>query len=165
MTYIDLGVSTNGASSSEDSKSQLSSYLSNFPTTTARFSAIQNLTRLLLLTKAWATGCSHLLLGTNLTSLSVSLLSSISSGGGFNVPEAIFEEWSPQAGPVVRQKEDEQGKDIKERRRTVRIIKPLREVGLKECAAWMWWKEIGITPRMPQRITKERDIHSLTRGM
>ena len=107
---------------------------------------------------AWSKGCSHLLLGTNLTSLSVSLLSSISSGGGFNVPEEIFEEWSPD----FHRKSEEGGGQP---RRTLRIVKPLREIGMKECAAWMWWRSVKIVPRMPERIAKERGIHSLTRGL
>ena len=59
-------------------------------------------------------GCSHLLLGTNLTSLSVSLLSSISSGGGFNVPEEIFEEWSPATEPNATESEDVEEKEVKD---------------------------------------------------
>jgi cytoplasmic tRNA 2-thiolation protein 2 len=85
---------------------------------------------LLLLHTAWSTESSHLLLGTSLTSLSVSLISSISQGGGFVVREEAQEEWQPTVH--VRSK------------RTVRVVRPLRDIGMKECAVWAWWRALKV---------------------
>ncbi|KAH9178293.1 hypothetical protein EDB89DRAFT_1930437 [Lactarius sanguifluus] len=63
------------------------------PTTT--LATLFTLTRLLLLYTAYSIGASHLVLGTPLTSMSISLVSSIAQGGGFVVPQTIQEEWIP----------------------------------------------------------------------
>ncbi|KDR76276.1 hypothetical protein GALMADRAFT_225964 [Galerina marginata CBS 339.88] len=101
----------------------LKAYLSSLPTQTAFFSAIQILIRLLLLHTAASRSASHLVLGTSLTSLSVNLISGIAQGAGFAVGEEAKEEWSPRPKRGV----------------TVRVIRPLRDVGMKECAIWDWW--------------------------
>ncbi|KAK1226576.1 Cytoplasmic tRNA 2-thiolation protein 2 [Marasmius sp. AFHP31] len=116
-----------------DPVQRLRSYISALPTPTAIPSAIQTLVRLLLLHTARTTGSSHLLLGTNLTSLSISLISSISQGGGFTVREESFEEWTPSRsgnGPA-----------------TVRVNRPLQDITLKECAVWAWWNELRVVGR------------------
>ncbi|KAJ7158729.1 hypothetical protein C8R46DRAFT_1354647 [Mycena filopes] len=103
---------------------------------TAIPSAIQNLIRLLLLHTAWSTNCSHLLLGTSLTSLSVSLISNIAQGGGFVVREEAGEEWQPQPSVHV---------DVAAKKnRTVRVNRSLRDIGMKECTAWAWWRGLQV---------------------
>ncbi|KAJ7773305.1 hypothetical protein B0H16DRAFT_1511829 [Mycena metata] len=114
----------------------LLAYISALPTQTAIPTAIQNLIRLLLLHTAWSTNCSHLLLGTSLTSLSVSLISSIAQGGGFVVREEAGEEWQPQ--PSVH---------VNSSARTVRVNRPLRDIGMKECTVWAWWRGLKVVGR------------------
>jgi len=84
-----------------------------------------------LLYTAKKTGSSHLLLGTSLTSLAVSLITSIAYGSGYNIREEAYEEWTGQT-----QAADELS-------RPVRIIRPLRDTGTKECAAWAWWHTLA----------------------
>ncbi|KAJ6531827.1 hypothetical protein B0H19DRAFT_965895 [Mycena capillaripes] len=115
---------------SSDSVASLLAYISALPTQTAVPTAIQNLIRLLLLHTAWSTESSHLLLGTCLTSLSVSLISSISQGGGFVVREEAQEEWQPTVHIGSK--------------RTVRVNRPLRDIGMKECAVWAWWRGLKV---------------------
>lgn len=118
----------------------LRKYLSSLPTDTARSTALQTITRLLLYHTAHHLGCSHVVLGTSLTSLAVSLISSISQGGGFHVKEEIQEEWTPaESTPEI--------KSSKARSNRIRVIQPLRDVGMKECAAWAWWKDVTIVGR------------------
>ncbi|CAA7267029.1 unnamed protein product [Cyclocybe aegerita] len=124
MTDEDLRLTEASSSSFNDSPlNRLKAYLSSLPTQTAFHSAIQNLIRLLLLHIAASRKASHLLLGTSLTSLSVNLISGISQGTGFSVSEEAKEEWYPQPG----------------RGMPVRVIRPLRDIGMKECAMWDWW--------------------------
>ncbi len=60
-----------------------------------------------------------MVLGTSLTSLSVNLISSIAQGGGFNVPEESYEEWTSERSPS--------NDDVPK----IRVIKPLRDVGIE----------------------------------
>ncbi|KAL0580942.1 Cytoplasmic tRNA 2-thiolation protein 2 [Marasmius crinis-equi] len=120
------------ASEESDPIQRLRSYIAALPTPTAIPSAIHTLTRLLLLHTARVSGSSHLLLGTNLTSLSISLISSISQGGGFTVREESFEEWTS----------DRQGETA-----TVRVNRPLQDITLKECAVWAWWNNLRVVGR------------------
>ncbi|KAK7050951.1 Cytoplasmic tRNA 2-thiolation protein 2 [Paramarasmius palmivorus] len=113
---------------------RLRSYISALPTQTAVHSAVQTLIRLLLLHMARSTDSSHLILGTNLTSLSISLISSISQGGGFSVREESYEEWSSP-------------KSDSETPWVVRVTKPLQDIGLKECAVWAWWNGLRVVGR------------------
>ena len=139
-----------------DSLTALRAHLCSLPTPTAIQSTLSTLTRLLLLYTAYSIGASHLVLGTSLTSLSISLISSISQGGGFVVPQAIQEEWIP---PFV---EHTPGAATSWRGE-VRLIRPLREVGMKECTAWVWWHQLPVIGK--QRIPiSERTIGNLTRG-
>nr|GAT60715.1 predicted protein [Mycena chlorophos] len=103
----------------------LRTYLASLPTQTAIPTAIQNLIRLLLLHTAHSTGSSHLLLGTSLTSLSISLISSISQGGGFVVREETQEKWVNASKHVI-------------------LTRPLRDLGIKECAIWAWWRGLRV---------------------
>ncbi|KAF8638253.1 hypothetical protein AX17_002275 [Amanita inopinata Kibby_2008] len=133
-------------------------YLSSLPTQTAIATAVQNLIRFLLLHIAQATGSSHLLLGTSLTSLSIAHISSIAQGGGFAVREEAQEEWSPAsavAGSSPLQTE-------RSHSGIIRIIRPLRDVGMKECAIWAWWRGLYIVGG-EQFLGGKQGIGALTR--
>ncbi|KAG6908694.1 hypothetical protein DXG01_003708 [Tephrocybe rancida] len=132
--------SISDAEHSETPKSRLQRYISSLPTQTAIPSAVQTLTRMLLLHTASATGSSHLLLGTSLTSLSISLISSISQGGGFVVKEEAKEEWVPKRSLETRKENGHENGAI-------RIIRPLQDVGMKECAMWAWWHGLNVVGR------------------
>lgn len=127
----------------------LKQYLAALPTQTAFFSAIQTLTRLLLLHTAASRQASHLLLGTSLTSLSVNLISSIAQGSGFAIFEEIQEEWDPRSPPGM----------------PIRVVRPLRDIGMKDCAIWNWWH--GLRPvNRPLRYSSDEvnAIDTLTRS-
>jgi cytoplasmic tRNA 2-thiolation protein 2 len=115
------------------------SYLSSLPTQTAISSALQNLARLLILHTAHSRGSSHLLFGSSLTSLSISLLSSISQGGGYAIREELQEEWAPVAASGPKPSN------------VLRVIRPLRDVTAKECAVYAWWNNISVIGRDKQR--------------
>lgn len=119
----------------------LQSFFSSLPTPTARTSALQTLTRLLLLHFAQSTNTTHLLLGTSLTSLSISLISSISQGAGFVTSSLREEVW----------------------RDNVCVVRPLREMGSKECAAWCRWNNVDVVPG-GLMMNKVEGIEKLTRG-
>ncbi|KAM5530996.1 hypothetical protein V8D89_015323 [Ganoderma adspersum] len=132
----------------QDPLAALRSYLSSLPTPTAVHTSIQTLTRVLLLYTALHTDSSHLTLGTSLTSLAVSLISGVAQGSGFNVREEMLEEWSPDPGiTTVPELWPEDGKKTKKLKRTVRIVRPLRDIGMKECAAWAWWSRIPVVEK------------------
>lgn len=127
----------------------LRTYLSSLPTQTAFYSATQTLIRLLLLHTAASRRSSHLILGTSLTSLSINLISGIAQGAGFSVAEEAKEEWNPKLENGI----------------TVRIVRPLRDVGLKECALWAWWCGLPIVgTSTPLNDVGKHGIGSLTRG-
>lgn len=73
-----------------------------------------------------------MLLGTSLSSLAISLISGISQGGGYNVREEAQEDWAPPSTP----------KDGKER--AIRLVRPLRDVGVKECGMYAWWRGLKV---------------------
>ena len=133
----------------------LKAHLHALPTPTATLSTLSTLTRLLLLYTAYSIGASHLVLGTSLTSLSISLISSISQGGGFVVPQAIQEEWVP---PFVKHTPGTTSWSGE-----VRLIRPLRDVSMKECTAWVWWHQVLIVRKQRVPIS-ERTIGNLTKG-
>ncbi|KAG9045162.1 hypothetical protein FS837_006930 [Tulasnella sp. UAMH 9824] len=114
---------------------RLKTYLAAQPTTTAVQYTISLLTRLLLQHLALATSSTHLLLGASLTSLSISLISGISQGGGFSVKEEREEVW--------------QG---------IKVCRPLREVGVKECAAWLWWRGLEVVPRINEAYVSSGNV-------
>jgi cytoplasmic tRNA 2-thiolation protein 2 len=123
----------------------LQTYLSSLPTTTSVSSSVRMLTRLLLLHVARCHSASHVVLGTSLTAFSVNLISGIAQGEGFAVREQAGEEWS--AGKV-------------------RVCRPLKEVGMKECAAYVWWCGLSVLiPGTWDVAEGKKDIHGMTRGM
>ncbi|KAH9013256.1 hypothetical protein EDB84DRAFT_1444327 [Lactarius hengduanensis] len=107
----------------------LRAHLLALPTPTGTLATLFTLTRLLLFT-AYSIGASHLVLGTFLTSMSISPRL-VAQGGGFVVPQTIQEEWIPPF--VERVPGDSSWKG------EVRLVRPLRDVGMKECQAWVWW--------------------------
>ncbi|TFY82833.1 hypothetical protein EWM64_g1175 [Hericium alpestre] len=155
---IDIGDENLCASSSSTDASPLSrlqTYLRLLPTPTAVAASITTLTRLLLLYTAYSTGTSHLALGTSLTSLSIALISSISQGGGFTVPQEAQEEWTPFHSKPISFDTPWAG--------DVRIVRPLREIGMKECAAWAWWHGLNVVGK--ERLPAMRQtIGGLTKG-
>ncbi|KAF9468052.1 hypothetical protein BDZ94DRAFT_1154860 [Collybia nuda] len=139
VTNEDLFLSTFATGETDSPVSCLKNYIASLPTQTAVPSAVQTLTRLLLLHTAMMTASSHLLLGTSLTSLSISLISSISQGGGFVVREEAQEEWTPRMSVDSNTTERKAG--------TVRTVRPLRDIGMKECGIWAWWNGLHIVGR------------------
>ncbi|KAE9400191.1 hypothetical protein BT96DRAFT_1019003 [Gymnopus androsaceus JB14] len=126
VTSEDLFLSTISDDFTPDPIHKLRTYISALPTHTAIASATRILTRLLLLHTARFTQSSHLLLGTSLTSLSITLISSISQGGGFSVREEAQEEWNPGSSGAIR------------------LVRPLQEITMKECSMWAWWNDLQV---------------------
>ncbi|KIJ11958.1 hypothetical protein PAXINDRAFT_177237 [Paxillus involutus ATCC 200175] len=116
----------------------LRSYLASLPTQTAVSSAIKVIVRLLLLYTARSRQSSHLLLGTSLTTLSISLVSCISQGGGYSILEELQEEWTCGESTTS------------EKLNVIRVVRPLRDVTMKECAAFAWWNSITVVGRDKQ---------------
>lgn len=153
----------------------LRSYLASLPTATALSATLQTLTRLLLLHTAIDTGSSHLVLGTSLTSLAISLISGVAQGRGFNVKEEMQEEWTSDRDlntPVANDSQSnaskgKRGNNVERRsKRSVRVIRPLRDVGMKECAMWAWWNGLKVTGKEKwQWPGVKQDIGILTKGL
>ncbi|KAH9935255.1 hypothetical protein B0H21DRAFT_759246 [Amylocystis lapponica] len=144
----------------------LHSHLASLPTATAVPSTLQTLIRLLLLHTAASTGSSHLVLGTSLTSLAVSLISGVAQGMGFNVREELQEEWTPDEGPGDGTENDRNGDDDARvrSRGSVRVIRPLRDIGMKECAAWAWWTGLKLVVQAKQQSPSSKQaIGALTK--
>ncbi|KIY71517.1 hypothetical protein CYLTODRAFT_345669 [Cylindrobasidium torrendii FP15055 ss-10] len=131
--------------SNTDPVAALRTFISALPTQTAISQAIPTLVRVLLLYTARHLGVSHVLLGTSLTSLSISLISSISQGGGFTVREESDEQWMAPGSTTP-----------------IRIIKPLQDVGMKECSAWAWWHGLPVVQKEKLPGTGQ-DIAALTK--
>ena len=110
----------------------LQTYFRSLPTQTAVHSSSQTLIRVLLLHVAESTSSSHLLLGTSLTSLAISLISGISQGGGYTVREEAQEDWTPSPTPAGGKKT------------AIRLVRPLRDVGVKECGTYAWWRGLKV---------------------
>ncbi|KIL67622.1 hypothetical protein M378DRAFT_73256 [Amanita muscaria Koide BX008] len=155
MSNEDLSISTRSDLQSTTPVEALRLYLSSLPTPTAIATSIQVLVRRLLLQTAQAIGSSHLLLGTSLTSLSIAHISSVAQGGGFFVREEAQEEWAPFA-PSSSLAEEQTGN------RRVRIIRPLKDVGMKECGVWAWWRGLHVVGRI-RYLGGKHGIGSLTR--
>lgn len=141
----DLFVSTVFDSPTSEPVQRLRSYISALPTHTAIDSTIHTLIRILLLYTARSTRSSHLLLGTSLTSLSINLISTIAQGGGFSVREEAQEEWRSDS------------------METVRLIRPLQEITMKECSMWAWWNNLRVVGKQRHPGVKQ-GIGALTKG-
>jgi len=130
-SLVDLAFKLLDDSSSTPLES-LQTYFRSLPTQTAVHSSIQTLIRVLLLHIAQSTNSSHVLLGTSLTSLAISLISGISQGGGYNVREETQEDWTPPSTSTS-------GKE-----RAIKLVRPLRDVGVKECGMYAWWRGLKV---------------------
>jgi cytoplasmic tRNA 2-thiolation protein 2 len=65
------------------------------------------------------------------------------------VAEEAKEEWSPSSEDGIK----------------VRIVRPLRDVGMKECALWAWWCGLPIAGSSTPLIGEgKHGIGSLTQG-
>ena len=53
-----------------------------------------------------------------------------------------MEEWTPD--PETQSTQEGPQKSKKQPKRTVRVVRPLRDIGMKECAAWAWWSRIPV---------------------
>jgi len=104
---------------------------------------------------AYSTGSSHLVLGTSLTSLSIGLISSVSQGGGFVIPQEAQEAWQPFG--------DEGTLTATRKHGEVRVVRPLRDIGMKECAAWAWWNKLSVVGK-DKLSGAESTINGLTKG-
>lgn len=125
----------------------LHAFLAALPTPTAVSSAIQTIIRLLLFYTAKSLGASHVLFGTTLTTMSISLISCIAQGGGHVILEEMQEEWP--SSRVASLEESVPG---------TRVIRPLKDVTMKECAAFTWWNGI----RVPGRAKTSRATEGIT---
>ncbi|KAL5526392.1 CTU2 [Sanghuangporus sanghuang] len=132
-------------------------YLSSLPTQTAVQATVSVLTRLLLVYTARRLQCSHLALGTSLTSLSISLITSVAQGGGFNLRNEYSEEWRDPSGT--------DGADDRRGEMPVKIVRPLQDIGMKECTAWAYWKQLSIVGKGKlSGTTGKQTIGSLTKN-
>lgn len=165
MSSDELPVDLRNSPSKSSPLDLLRAHLASLPTPTAVVSTVQTLVRLLLLHTAVETGSSHLVLGTSLTSLAVSLIQGVAQGRGFNVREEMQEEWYPyHNSEELKTLSDSISQPQASRKRSVRVIRPLRDVGMKECAAWAWWKSLHIVGGKGQRwAAAKQQIGSLTK--
>ncbi|KAF8310021.1 hypothetical protein DL93DRAFT_2170015 [Clavulina sp. PMI_390] len=119
---------------------RLRQFIQSLPTPSGVAYVISQLSRVLLLYTAKRLDCSHILFGDTMTSLSVSLITSIASGDGFHIASDREEQWG-----------------------SVRIIRPLRDLMAKECAAYYYWNGLRslCPPEMPRaesgiaKVTKD----------
>lgn len=130
--------------------SLLKTYLSSLPTATSYQSSISSLIRLLLQHTARIHGCSHLLLGTSLTSLSVNLIEAVANGAGYTLAFEKSEDWQSPGSAVVR------------------VVRPLREISMKECAAYSRWRNLSVIGNkrllLAHTSHKDNSIPGLTKG-
>ena len=127
-------------------------YFRSLPTQTAVHSSIQTFVRVLLLHMAQSTNSSHLLLGTSLTSLAISLISGISQGGGYNVREEAQEDWTAPLTSTGGSEKD------------IRLVRPLRDVGVKECGTYAWWRGLRVLGKEKWPGGRQ-SISGLTKGL
>ena len=80
----------------------------------------------------------------------MNLISGIAQGGGFAIAEEAKEEWNPRP---------EQGI-------TVRVVRPMKDIGMKECAIWNWWNDLRVLAgSINMHDRGKTSISALTRGM
>lgn len=156
------------SSSTRTPAEALRAYLASLPTATAIQTSINTMIRVLLLHTAMATNSSHLILGTSLTNLAMSLISGISQGRGFNVKEEMQEDWVPESPSVETDgrspdPEGKNGRREKGKKRSIRVLRPLRDMGRKECAMWVWWNGLHVVGKESRSwLGTKQDIGSLT---
>ena len=99
----------------------LRSHIQSIPTQTGVIDSIDILTRRLLERTAKSLGATHLLLGRNMSSLSMALLSNICSGRGASISDETVASWDGLLS-----------------------FNPLRDLGSKECATYLYWNNIRV---------------------
>lgn len=66
--------------------------------------------------------------------------------------EEAQEEWTPTKASNDRH-----------RKRKIRVVRPLKDVGMKECAVWAWWSGLKVVGR--EKLPGSRQgIGALTKG-
>ena len=139
--------------------SRLKAYIASLPSSSSIPNALENITRILLLHAAARQQCSHLVLGTSMTSSGIDLISGIAAGSGVNGFDKGGELWMPDPDVLSS---------------PVHVSRPLSDIGMKECTAWVFWHNLevvegGLDPQKPstKRVvsaTKPLGISSLTQG-
>lgn len=72
-------------------------------------------------------------------------------GGGFVIREEAGEQWVPRSGGTA-------GQPI------IKVVRPLKDIGMKECAAWVWWNGLQVVGK--EKVTNgKQGIGGLTKGM
>lgn len=155
---------TSTSTSTSTPRARLQRYLAALPTPTAARASLSALVRSVLLHTAARLRCTHLALGTPLTALSVSLLSYVGHGAGAHLPEAFGEVWDGRGPRAEAAEEARQGEEEEEQgeqrekgekggprggrppRVNVRVVRPLQDIGAKECAAYVRWRHLPIVP-------------------
>jgi len=66
------------------------------------------------------------------------------------VREEAQEEWMPAAHTTLESKR-------------IRVIRPLKDVGMKECGVWVWWRGLHVVGR-DRHSSGKQGIGALTRG-
>jgi cytoplasmic tRNA 2-thiolation protein 2 len=139
--------------------SRLKAHISSLPSASSIPNAIDNISRILLLNAAARHSCSHLLLGTSMTSSGIGLISGIAGGSGVNGFEKGGELWMPNPNVLSS---------------PVHFSRPLAEIGMKECTAWVHWHGLDIVAKdelplqrvqKPGASSKTLAISSLTQGV
>jgi cytoplasmic tRNA 2-thiolation protein 2 len=84
----------------------------------------------------------------------------VSQGGGFAVREEAEEVWNPSPD-VGRKANGPSG--VGQEYQSVRVVRPLKDVGIKECAMWAWWSGLTVvgTESLPG---SKQGIAGLTKG-
>jgi cytoplasmic tRNA 2-thiolation protein 2 len=77
------------------------------------------------------------------------------------VREEAEEQWIPP--PVPDSCPDNVSINVSRQRKSVRVNRPLRDVGMKECAAWAWWSGLKVIGREKVPGAKQ-GIGGLTKG-
>jgi cytoplasmic tRNA 2-thiolation protein 2 len=178
-------------SSTTSPKDCLRNFLQSMPTSTTQTAMIAILIRMLLLYAARSRRSSHLLLGNSSTSISVGLISGIAQGGGFTISSELFEEWEAagvvsdpsihvktNVAPDVAVDEGTAAKTQGRRRHvpdwtgSVRIVRPLSDISMKECGLYCWWRGLHRVYSYDSFVGRDhvgsssvnKDIRGLTRG-
>ena len=73
------------------------------------------------------------------------------------VKEEAQEEWTPRISINSQWLENRHGLG------TIRVIRPLRDIGMKECAIWAWWTGLTVVGRERFSASKQ-SIGALTKG-
>lgn len=145
-------------------RQRLHAYLDALPTETAAHGALSSLVHGVLLHTAARLRCTHVALGTTLTALSMSLLTSVSYGAGAHVPEALSEDWVPPPNALIDASQASSD-GSRSKKAKIRVVRPLQDIGAKECAAYVRWRNLPVVPLHPSSdFAGKATIGGLTSG-